>query len=111
MLRWVSRVLRSALFLLSVLFLALIPLTLLFINPVVWGIYFYDGAALVPFGRLDQSVPSYPSFGDNSLVPRFWLRSGSILAVQLPLWLLAAVCLAWPVTSFLVAAAEVGAGV
>jgi hypothetical protein len=36
---------------------------------------------------------------------------GSAIIVTLPLWLLAAVCLAWPVTSFLLAAEAQGAGV
>ena len=117
MLRRVTRVLRVLLFAIGLALLACLPLTFHFacavhspytglftqpgaviawhdtVLPTDWDAYFGPASPPLSQGAAKLSNPTLPVF--TTTVTTYYLG--------LPLWLLAFICLAWPVTSFILA--------
>src|SRR5687768_359167 len=133
MLRWVARALRVVLFALGISVLLWFPLSFRYQTSVGWrnvvvyseagamDLWCWDLETLQEALRTDlrarvgrRTFPpglEYPSTKD-ALFPRIDDRLGEFddILITIPLWLLAVVCLAWPVTSFLLARRRRGRG-
>src|SRR5687768_3231902 len=130
MLRRVARALRNGLLLLGLALLAWLPFSSFFyaqlqlslaevcVGAMTRDDYFFLYVEYLDFrtssfeaGSLPYGPPSEDRLQDHLVPSWYWYHSVKLWSwIQLPLWLLAFLCLAWPVTSFLVRRRRRGRG-
>src|SRR5688500_8267341 len=132
MLRRVARFLRGGLFAFGVVIVLLLPVTFGYSLVMEWrfqtcatGGWLDTGVAAFGFARQNPIPPGKPfvfelhrgsrvKFLTNPIWPEVInqtnARGGRLFVLSSPLWLLAFLCLAWPVTSFLLARRRRGRG-
>jgi hypothetical protein len=116
MLPWILRALRFGLLALGTLFLVSLPLSFFYQGFLQVGVLSGAVTFHVRTGTLTIGISKSPQFpwGErylgpvqnasvppSAIVPTVFYYADMPVELELPLWLLAAVCLAWPVASFI----------